>query len=326
MKVWFRCCKCGKAFEAEDRVRTDICPHCMSFVDLAQAEKITAPDNKNSAEAENLSAAQTTPKIPERDAKGAPPAQKADALAQNISPQGAPAGAEAEDTYETLYAGAEKMMSFGAWGNAADLFRRSIEKRENWLARFGLVRAATRDLTDLSCFSAVTKAAAAAFDKMPAAERLSLGKRYIPALEKKRESLCRSLEMRETVSAAVYSAPVQGNGLVFAARSSLSAPQGKTGKGAGLFVVGVLWLIVFVIVAAMLFAAAPAVGAILLILGTVGGISLIALGARKMSLAKRARESREAVQAVAENSRRVECAELKAQIDAIDYLCGFLKY
>lgn len=40
MKVWFRCNKCGKAFEAEERVRTDICPHCMSFIDLSRAERL----------------------------------------------------------------------------------------------------------------------------------------------------------------------------------------------------------------------------------------------------------------------------------------------
>ena len=31
----------GREFAAEERVRTDICPHCMSFVDLARAERCT---------------------------------------------------------------------------------------------------------------------------------------------------------------------------------------------------------------------------------------------------------------------------------------------
>ena len=76
----------------------------------------------------------------------------------------------------------------------------------------------------------------------------------------------------------------------------------------------------------MLFSFEPVIGVILLILGIVGGISCVAIGVRKMSLAKRARAARQSVQAVSENARQAESAKLKAQIDAIDYLCGFLKY
>ena len=166
MKVWFRCNKCGKAFEAEERVRTDICPHCMSFVDLKRAEKITAADDKNAAEEENIFAAHSaraTPSSPKSAAKaampsakesanGAPLAKVAGTPARGISPQGCPAGADAEDTYDSLYAKAEKMLTFGAWGNASELFRHCLEKRESWQAHFGLVRATTRELTDLSNF------------------------------------------------------------------------------------------------------------------------------------------------------------------------------
>ncbi len=340
MKVWFKCYKCGKAFEAEERVRTDVCPHCMSFVELSRTERLaarpnaSAPDSGNraaSAEPENTAspaapAGAASSSVAKQSAEKAVPVQNsADAPARGIPPQGTPAEAEA-DTYDSLYAKAEKMMSFGAWSNAAEFFRQCLAGRENWQARFGLVRAATRELTDLSNFSAVQKDADAAFDKMTAAERLSLGERYVPKLEEKRQSLSRSLEMLAAENSAASFTSVQENDLIFTAKSDLSSPQGEKGSGAGFFAVGILCLVIFVIVATMLFSFEPVIGVILLILGIVGGISCVAIGVRKMSLAKRARAAQQSVQAVSENARQAESAKLKAQIDAIDYLCGFLKY
>ena len=170
MKVWFRCNKCGKAFEAEERVRTDICPHCMSFIDLSRAERLVGKPAAAVCGKEVDPAADAASSAMKKTAAGAKSVnQAAGTPARGISPLGCPAGADAEDTYDSLYAKAEKMLTFGAWGNASELFRHCLEKRESWQAHFGLVRATTRELTDLSNFSAVQKDADAAFDKMTAA-------------------------------------------------------------------------------------------------------------------------------------------------------------
>lgn len=320
MKVWFRCNKCGKAFEAEERVRTDICPHCMSFIDLSRAERLVRKPAAAVCGKEVDPAADAASSAMKKTAAGAKSVnQAAGTPARGISPLGCPAGADAEDTYDSLYAKAEKMLTFGAWGNASELFRHCLEKRESWQAHFGLVRATTRELTDLSNFSAVQKDADAAFDKMTAAERISLGKRYVPKLDEKRQSLKNSLSLLERND--LHEFIMQKD-----KRSTLGEPNRK---GIAAIAVGGILLAVFLIIGAALFGALPeqpAVGTVVLCAGIAAGVVCIAFGARAYSKEKRANAAKEAVRAVTEQTRNIERKKLMAQIDAIDYLCGFLKY
>lgn len=320
MKVWFRCNKCGKAFEAEERVRTDICPHCMSFIDLSRAERLVRKPAAAVCGKEVDPAADAASSAMKKTAAGAKSVnQAAGTPARGISPLGCPAGADAEDTYDSLYAKAEKMLTFGAWGNASELFRHCLEKRESWQAHFGLVRATTRELTDLSNFSAVQKDADAAFDQMTAAERLSLGKRYVPKLDEKRQSLKNSLSLLERND--LHEFIMQKD-----KRSTLGEPNRK---GIAAIAFGGILLAVFLIIGAALFGALPeqpAVGTVVLCVGIAAGVVCIAFGARAYSKEKRANAAKEAVRAVTEQTRNIERKKLMAQIDAIDYLCGFLKY
>lgn len=320
MKVWFRCNKCGKAFEAEERVRTDICPHCMSFIDLSRAERLVRKPAAAVCGKEVDPAADAASSAMKKTAAGAKSVnQAAGTPARGISPLGCPAGADVEDTYDSLYAKAEKMLTFGAWGNASELFRHCLEKRESWQAHFGLVRATTRELTDLSNFSAVQKDADAAFDKMTAAERISLGKRYVPKLDEKRQSLKNSLSLLERND--LHEFIMQKD-----KRSTLGEPNRK---GIAAIAVGGIFLAVFLIIGAALFGALPeqpAVGTVVLCVGIAAGVVCIAFGARAYSKEKRANAAKEAVRAVTEQTRNIERKKLMAQIDAIDYLCGFLKY
>lgn len=320
MKVWFRCNKCGKAFEAEERVRTDICPHCMSFIDLSRAERLVGKPAAAVCGKEVDPAADAASSAMKKTAAGAKSVnQAAGTPARGISPLGCPAGADAEDTYDSLYAKAEKMLTFGAWGNASELFRHCLEKRESWQAHFGLVRATTRELTDLSNFSAVQKDADAAFDQMTAAERLSLGKRYVPKLDEKRQSLKNSLSLLERND--LHEFIMQKD-----KRSTLGEPNRK---GIAAIAVGGILLAVFLIIGAALFGALPeqpAVGTVVLCVGIAAGVVCIAFGARAYSKEKRANAAKEAVRAVTEQTWNIERKKLMAQIDAIDYLCGFLKY
>lgn len=301
MKVTYRCYNCGETFEAEERVRTDICPHCMTFVDLSRAERADAPA------------------APRREApagKVAQPAAPAGKAAQpaapagKISPPAAPAG-RGGTTYEALYAEAEKMMSVGAWGNASELFKRCLAKRQSWQARFGLVRAATRELTDLSDFSAVQKDASAAFSKMSASERIALGKRYVPALEERRRSLKNSYD---AMSRSGSEEDAQGTKKRAGAKSVASA------------VCGVFLLFVFVAMGGMLLSFSAGFGAAVMGAGVLMCGVCIAGGIYSERKAKAAEAARRAEREKAAAARSAACAGLKAQMDVIDYLCGFLKY
>ena len=311
MKVWFRCNKCGKAFEAEERVRTDICPHCMSFIDLSRAERLVRKPAAAVCGKEVDPAADAASSAMKKTAAGAKSVnQAAGTPARGISPLGCPAGADAEDTYDSLYAKAEKMLTFGAWGNASELFRHCLEKRESWQAHFGLVRATTRELTDLSNFSAVQKDADAAFDKMTAAERLSLGKRYVPELEKKRKSIRKSYAALD----------LQGD------KPLTKFTQKNSKKWIAAIILGFVIMLVLVMIGVIIYVDQPDDGIVIIIMGVVLGILGIVFASIAAARQKRTAAKLAAAADIAGNSRNIERKKLMAQIDAIDYLCGFLKY
>lgn len=311
MKVWFRCNKCGKAFEAEERVRTDICPHCMSFIDLSRAERLVRKPAAAVCGKEVDPAADAASSAMKKTAAGAKSVnQAAGTPARGISPLGCPAGADAEDTYDSLYAKAEKMLTFGAWGNASELFRHCLEKRESWQAHFGLVRATTHELTDLSNFSAVQKDADAAFDKMTAAERISLGKRYVPELEKKRKSIRKSYAALD----------LQGD------KPLTKSTQKNSKKWIAAIILGFVIMLVLVMIGVIIYVDQPDDGIVIIIMGVVLGILGIVFASIAAARQKRTAAKLAAAADIAGNSRNIERKKLMAQIDAIDYLCGFLKY
>lgn len=311
MKVWFRCNKCGKAFEAEERVRTDICPHCMSFIDLSRAERLVRKPAAAVCGKEVDPAADAASSAMKKTAAGAKSVnQAAGTPARGISPLGCPAGADAEDTYDSLYAKAEKMLTFGAWGNASELFRHCLGKRESWQAHFGLVRATTRELTDLSNFSAVQKDADAAFDKMTAAERISLGKRYVPELEKKRKSIRKSYAALD----------LQGD------KPLTKSTQKNSKKWIAAIILGFVIMLVLVMIGVIIYVDQPDDGIVIIIMGVVLGILGIVFASIAAARQKRTAAKLAAAADIAGNSRNIERKKLMAQIDAIDYLCGFLKY
>ena len=319
MKVWFRCNKCGKAFEAEERVRTDICPHCMSFIDLSRAERRVRKPAAAVCGKEVDPAADAASSAMKKTAAGAKSVnQAAGTPARGISPLGCPAGADAEDTYDSLYAKAEKMLTFGAWGNASELFRHCLEKRESWQAHFGLVRATTRELTDLSNFSAVQKDADAAFDQMTAAERISLGKRYVPKLDEKRQSLKRSyaaLEVRESLS-------TEQKG------DSVSKNKRRKGvvSGIAIIVACAIVMVFLIIIGVVVMLETNGGGEIIIYIALLFGVPGIVIGVQGNAQEKKIWELNESVRTFSEQTRNIERKKLMAQIDAIDYLCGFLKY
>lgn len=350
MKVRFRCYKCGREFAAEERVRTDICPHCMSFVDLARAERCTDRSADATTGQENVCldrAAQVSDAqaeiVPDGQARAgvlsALPGANAEEAGRTAVGERSQAGrtvAEgkmhggrtAADTYESLYNAAEKFMAAGAWSNAAEHFRRSLKLRESWQARFGLVRAATRELTDLRNFSEVQRDADAAFGKMTSAERLALGKRYVPKLEEKRRSLSRSLDALKAQD-HFGPPPMRENGFLAEAGNGVgnaSAQKKKTGRGTPAIVVCTVIMVVMFMIGTAIVSEEPYGGAIIVFLGLALGVLGIAFGWLANVKEKRANAAAESVDAVVKKSQDAERKSIRAQIDAVDYLCGFFKY
>lgn len=370
MKVRYKCYKCGKAFEAEDRIRTDICPHCMSFIDLSRAERCAAPaetaakpqetaapersERASGLRADTLSGARlrespdfsavsvrSKRQLSENEATGfkseradkavvSKPARAEETVVSKpartdkpFAPN--PAQADDADTYDSLYAKAEKFMAVGAWGNAAELFRKSLKQRESWQAHFGLVRASTRELTDLSSFSAVQKDADTAFDGMTAADRHALGARYVPQLEEKRRQLSASLK---ALQGEDFPDPAQGNELVASARDGLQTSAGsrKQKNGVGAIVFGVIFLFVSFLVSVSLLINDTVAGIVFFITGGIIGIVLIAVGVGLRSSEKRLRKQTDSAKELLDAARRTEREKIRAQIDAVDFLCGYLKY
>lgn len=359
MKVLYKCYKCGKAFEAEDRIRTDICPHCMSFIDLSQAERCAAPaetaakpqetaapersERVSGLRADTLSGARqkkspdfstisvrSKRQLSENEATDLKSERADKAVASKLERADKPfapnpAQADDADTYDSLYAKAEKFMAVGAWGNAAELFRKSLKQRESWQAHFGLVRASTRELTDLSSFSAVQKHADTAFDGMTAADRHALGARYVPQLEEKRRQLSASLKALQKED---FPDPAQGNEFVASARDGLQTSAGsrKQRSGVGAIVFGVIFLFVSFLVSVSLLINDTVAGIVFFITGGIIGIVLIAVGVGLRSSEKRLRKQTDSAKELLDAARRTEREKILAQIDAVDFLCGYLKY
>ena len=185
MKVWFRCDKCGESFEAEEGVRTDICPHCMSFVDvskprISRKDKTRGPAEKEeNANSNDVSAARVCPK---ENRAGADEIKKS---------------AEAE-MYESLLLRAQTHCDRKEWREAAVCYEKCFACRKDWRADFGIIFTQTRGFTDFSQFTfagydsskKLTAHVREAFSGMPEEKRKQYAARYLPLLQKRRAELC----------------------------------------------------------------------------------------------------------------------------------------
>ena len=245
-------------------------------------------------------------------------------LQKEVTPAASAAPAPQGGTYAEACAGAESMMAAGAWSNAALLFAKGLaEKEDGWQARLGIVRAKTREFTDLSALAGVQEDAAAALRAMPAEERRAFGARYLPVLAEKRRALAHSLNA--LASASVHARG--GNGLLDAAGESMGISAGaKGGKKSAPAVILCFCIagILFVIGGAVMSASVAAGGAVFAA-GALAGVFGLAVSIRFQVRKKRADAAQSAVAEVKEESRRAEEEELKARLDAIDLLCGYLK-
>ena len=180
-KVKVRCYKCGSEFETNEGVRSDICPTCMSFIDISRAL---------GADGQAAKAQPIAKDPPKEELQGV---QEESAAPQEKAEETAPVK-EAENGGLKH---AEQLLEAGIWSAARSEFEESLSEGESWQAHWGIVRAATRELTDLSAFSSVKGHAEAAFAKMPAQERRVLGARYVPPLSEQRRRTAQAIKDME---------------------------------------------------------------------------------------------------------------------------------
>lgn len=186
MKIRVECDKCGKAFEAEERALTDICPHCMSFVDISKLRNACGRGNPAPAE-----------KKEDKNSDGS-------GFAGHVCPKEnpAPAGRTGKDgdaeIYEALLSRAQTHCERKEWSKAADCYEKCLREGKDWRADFGIVFARTCGFTDFSQFTFagydsaknLTAHVRAAFSGMDEENRKQYAARYLPLLDKRRAELC----------------------------------------------------------------------------------------------------------------------------------------
>ena len=290
-KVKVRCYKCGSEFETNEGVRSDICPTCMSFIDISRA---LGADGQ-AAKAQPI--AQDPPK---EELQGV---QEESAAPQEKAEETAPVK-EAENGGLKH---AEQLLEAGIWSAARSEFEESLSEGESWQAHWGIVRAVTRELTDLSVFPSVKKHAEAAFAKMPVQERRVLGARYVPPLSEQRRRTAQAIKDMEK-------AP--------------PPPQNKMyeKKKSPLLFMGVIVFFVFLFIAFMFFGNSAgntglsAAGGIFIVADLALLLFLIIFAFRKFWLDYRSRQAMQAVEDTQKEKHEAELKKLRERLDCIDTL------
>ena len=296
-KVKVRCYKCGSEFETNEGVRSDICPTCMSFIDISRALGADGQAKKAQPIAQDP---------PKEELHGV---QEESAAPQEKAEETAPVK-EAENVGLKH---AEQLLEAGIWSAARSEFEESLSEGESWQAHWGIVRAATRELTDLSVFPSVKKHAEAAFAKMPAQERRVLGARYVPPLSEQRRRTAQVVKDME---------------------KALPPPQNKMyeKKKSPLLFMGVIVFFVIFFIAFMLLGNSAgntgfsAAGGIFIVADLALLLFLIIFAFRKFWLDYRSRQAMQAVEDTQKEKHEAELKKLRERLDCIDTLCGYLKY
>lgn len=290
MKETVRCYKCGREFETDAGVRSDICPGCMSFVDVPLAREAYRKAHGAAGEA-----------APERRDLSAAVGR------ESLAPE-----KEAPSVNSAL-SRAEKLLEAGVWSVAREEFAAALLQEECWQAHWGIVRAATRELSDLSSFFSVREHADAALDKMPAQERRQAGARYLPQLNEMRRRTAEALKTAENV------APPPKEVTVEKKSSSLFAAA------------GVLFFILLFVSVTLLGTAGgnrglTIAGGLMLGLSALFLVFVILLAIRRSMKIARVKKVAETVADSRQRQYQKDLNRLRQKLDDVDFLCGYLKY
>lgn len=319
-KVKVRCYKCGNEFEVNEGVRSDICPACMSFVDISRAREAygQAADTQSSekevrpGETEEVPAESPAAKPQTRTGEYVPKEEIAPSeeplQAEQTVPEEGTAPAESDGLVQ-----AEKLLEAGIWNAAREKFLQVLEERDCWQAHWGIVCAATRQLTDFSGFSAVRDHVEEAFSQMPAQERHRLGERFVSQLSELRRRTVQAIKATEK------------------ALPPLQESQYRKKKSVLFFAGGIVFF-VFLFVAVTLLgnsggnAGLSAAGGLFIIFDLAVLLFLIGFAIRRFWQEYRDKQALQAVEDSKREQHESEVKKLRERLDSIDILCGYLKY
>lgn len=270
MKTEVKCYKCGKRISVYDYATTDICPECMSFIDVAQAKAALEEEEK--------------------------------ALSAPVTDQ----SEQSEKTDAPL-------TETAAEPKAADL----QAEEENWRAPWRKVLQRTKGLTDFSHFDSVRGDAKEAFQKMSASERAQLYKTHGKTLAERRETLVNRIKAADADVSYIESGEKETKKkhtwlwalipivvVFFIVFAILSETSSMVNVATG--IVFFLVVIVFIIIASV-------------------GIAYDykkKQATQNSSFAAGAGEERKSKRYLSAPER----ADIRKEIDDIDWLCGFLKF
>ena len=353
MKREIKCYRCGRVFLAEEGVRSDICPGCLSFIEVARArqnfldgqdipageaskdreEAAVPPDKAPSPEGqpemmreENAESKETLPREePVRQTAEEHPQDSGEGAAQRIAareeePSEEKSGSAREEKRKQLMLRAQEALKEKKWALSASLWKMSLAIRNDWRAHFGFVLARTRDLSDFSDYGQEEEEhAGAALSGADGQRRAALASAYLPKLGKLRAELAQREEALQRDLQSVH-AERQG---------TKAKKKGNVWQRAALCSVILMFLLffaVFIVVPLQGFSGA-AIGIlasffVFFILTAV----FFAMDARRKKMEKRAEQAIQEVDAMREEKLNRELSAVRRQIDAVDFICGSIKY
>ncbi len=373
--ITVRCYRCGKEFSVRENIRTDICPACMAFIDvaraiseqektIAQSRELPKPSEQNFEAAKPSAQSRELPKLSEQSFEAAKPSaqslelskssaqnfeaakpsaqslelskpsaqsfeaaklflrsagearqggamSEANVLASEREAHGGSVreGGQAFDAKQSDFMQAQKLLDRREWDEAAAAFERCLGRQESWQAHFGYVLAKTHDLQQLNQYGSLRSHVKAAFEGMPEQARLELGKQYIPRLEERRINLERSI-------AALNNAPQEQT------EEERPVSRDKFGK-----IMVFLVLCAFAVGSIVLNYTNGRIGGIVTGVAAVSVLICIVVAAILLATGKKQRNEQVHRDRIARKSQTdAQLKDLTEQRDAVDSICGYLKF
>ncbi len=311
------CYKCGKPFSVRQDALSDVCPNCMSFIDVVRAEREKGI-HIGACETEKESAEDTLV-LQKAKAKESMAVSEVTTVAKPeiIEKKAVEESFKSRNKTEDLIGQGKAFLEKKNWAAARNAFSQSLAVEDDWRGHFGILAAETRDLTDFASYDKVKFHAQKALKTLPEKDRKPLADRYLPRLESKRRSLVDEQN-------SINSEQNAGKSSIFTHKLF---EESSSKQDSSIIAIIFLAIIFFVAGGVLLYFSANfaaeiiGVGIMMLVFSVV-----IFVGALKRHAVQKEKKEIEQIETSFQISRRTRTEQISRQIDAIDFICGLLKF
>ena len=316
------CYKCGKPFSVRQDALSDVCPNCMSFIDVVRAERekglhIGACETEKES-AEDTLALQDTESEEVIEISEVSTVVEPEIIEKNAEEE----PCESKDKTEDLIEQGKEYLEQENWVAACKAFSQSLAIQEDWRGYFGILAAETRDLTNFSyknssSYEMVKFHIQKALKTIPEKDRKSLADRYLPRLESKRRELVAEQNQIDSEQNAGKSSIFKSKLPEKQSSEQGYLPIGRIVSAIVLFLFGFIFLFVSFSFVSNFFW--------ITVIMIVFAVALFVIGIRDLK-EKKEKERIEDMQTSAQISQRTHTENISRQIDVIDFICGLLKF